>query len=83
MRLAAHLQKCLTVRNDFDQSNLIATWLIRAIQLTIAANARARPTSDQERSNAVNTAPPSCFVAPLQGMVVLRRLSGGLILNAL
>jgi hypothetical protein len=39
------------------QSNLIAPWLRKVIQQTMVANARARPTSGQTRSNAVNTTP--------------------------
>jgi len=63
---------CLTLRLRFNlpqpgvsiiraaphpQSNLIAPWLRKVIQQTMVANARARPTSRQTRSNAVNTTP--------------------------
>ena len=43
------------------QSNLIAPWLSKVNQQTMVANARARPTSGQTRSNAVNTTPHPCF----------------------
>jgi len=39
------------------QSNLIAPWLRKVIQQTIVADARARPTNGQTRSDAVNTTP--------------------------
>ena len=42
------------------QSNLITPWLRKVIQQTMVANARARPTSGQTRSNAVNTTPHPC-----------------------
>ena len=43
------------------QGNLIAKWPRRVIHETTSA--RARPTSGQTRSNAVNTTPHSLFVA--------------------
>jgi hypothetical protein len=55
------------------QSNLIAPWLRKVIQQTMVANARARPTSGQTRSNAVNTT-PHVFVAPLRGMLAITPL---------
>ena len=53
------------------QSNLIAPWLRKAIQQTMVANARARPTSGQTRSNAVNTTPHPCFCRSPSGMLVI------------
>jgi hypothetical protein len=60
------------------QSNLIAPWLRKVIQQTIVANARARPTSGQTRSKAVNTTPHPCFLrSPSVGCLYLRRLCDG------
>jgi hypothetical protein len=60
------------------QSNLMAPWLRKVIQQTMVANARARPTSGQTRSNAVNTPPhPSFLSLPFGGCLQLRRLSDG------
>ena len=68
------------------QSNLIAPWLRKVIQQTMVANARARPTSGQTRSNAVNTTPHPCFCRSPSGDAcnyAACPMGGGFVLNAL
>jgi hypothetical protein len=67
------------------QSNLIAPWLRKVIQQTMVANARARPTSGQTRSNAVNTTAHHWFCRSPSGAAFtpLVRWAAGLVLNAL
>jgi hypothetical protein len=48
----------------------MGTWLKSVIQQTMVADARARPTSGQTRSNAVNTTLIPVFHS-LQGMLIL------------
>ena len=55
------------IRESSCQSNAIARRPRRAIQQTMASNARVRPTSGQTRSSAINTTPHPCFVAPPLG----------------
>jgi hypothetical protein len=68
--------KRLTSRKSSRQSNLIARWPRRVIHQTMASKARVRPTSGQTRSNAANTTPDPCFIAPLRGCFYFRRWSG-------
>jgi len=51
----------------------MGTWLKSVIQQTMVADASARPTSGQTRSNAVNTTPDPCFHS-LQGMLIVTLL---------
>ena len=66
------------------QSNSIARRPKRAIQQTMARNAKARPTSGQTRSSAVNTTPHPVFSLPFGDALVspLVRWAAGLVLDA-
>ena len=68
--------KRLTSRKSSRQSNVIARWPRRVIHQTMASKARVRPTSGQTRSNAANTTPDPCFIAPLRGCLYFRCWSG-------